>query len=350
MTFNKEILFFLSTLGWFNGLILSSYFLFFIPKKTLPNTLFGLLLLVLSIRISKSVVWYFYPDLPVFFIQLGLAVCFLIGPLLFFYLKAVSEQTKTFPGEWGIILGSFVMASVLLMLFFTDKSQLYLWKKYFVKIIYGEWFLTVLISGIFIIPLLKKLRTGYVTLHEKWVLAVYFSNLMIASNFVVSYLDILNVAYITGGLTFSLLIYLNILILFYRKKTGYLFSPEPEKYSNKKISPDEAGTLILKLETALTEKEIYKNPDLKLPEMAGLLHVSVHQLSQLLNDNLQKTFPVYLNEFRVKKACEIIDAALDFKIEAIGYEVGYHSKSTFFAAFKKITGLTPSQYKAAKVS
>lgn len=91
---------------------------------------------------------------------------------------------------------------------------------------------------------------------------------------------------------------------------------------------------------------MYKNPELKLPEMAGHLHVSVHQLSQLLNDNLQKTFPVYLNEFRIKKACDIIDAAIDLKIEAIGYEVGYSSKSTFFAAFRKITGLTPTQYKS----
>ena len=56
MGFSDKLLFFFSSLGAFNGLVLSIYFFFFAPKKQLSNFLLGGLLLVLSIRIGKSVV------------------------------------------------------------------------------------------------------------------------------------------------------------------------------------------------------------------------------------------------------------------------------------------------------
>jgi AraC-like DNA-binding protein len=240
----------------------------------------------------------------------------------------------------------------VLLLFFTDKMQLMLWQKYFVRIIYGQWFLTVLFSGFFIRKILQKtaktpLKSNEkLTANEKWLLAVYISNLMIVTTYVVSYFNVLNVAYITGSVAFSLILYLNITILFYRKKTDDLFGNVTQKYHNKKIHEDEAAALVRKLDDVLNTQEAYKNPDLKLGDLARLLEISSHQLSQLLNDNLNKSFSNYLNEFRIRKACELIAADADLKIEAIGYEVGYSSKSTFFAAFRKITGTTPSLYKS----
>jgi len=132
----------------------------------------------------------------------------------------------------------------------------------------------------------------------------------------------------------------------YRKKADDLFGNVTQKYQNKKIQEGEAAALTRKLNDVLNTQEAYKNPDLKLADLARLLDVSSHQLSQLLNDNLNKNFSHYLNEFRIRKACELITSDADLKIEAVGYEVGYSSKSTFFAAFRKITGTTPSLYKS----
>ncbi|MCU0341490.1 MAG: helix-turn-helix domain-containing protein [Spirosomaceae bacterium] len=349
MITSDTLLFFLSTLGWFNGLLLSAYFLFFNKQKSLSYALFGALLLVLSIRISKSVIWYFKPDLPVFFIQLGLAVCFFIGPLLFFYLKSSLEQTPKMPMWWQVTLNGCVAFVLVLLVFFTASSQLVLWKKYFVKLIYGQWLLCVLGSGFLLKPiilnLLSSTKTTPLKPHDKWLLGVYLSHLMIVVSYVLSYFNVLNIAYITGAVTFTLLLYLNVLILLYRKKTDDLFSPAPEKYNQKKIQDTEAKALISRLEKVLTQQEVYKNPDLKLSDLAAMLDLSTHQLSQLLNDNLQKSFSTYLNEYRIQKACELIAADTDLKVEGIGYEVGYNAKSTFFAAFKKVTGQTPSQYK-----
>lgn len=352
MIHSKEILFFLSTLGWFNGIILSLYFLFFTKHKNLPNQLFGFLLLVLSFRISKSVIWYFYPDVPILFVQMGLAVCFFIGPLLLLYLQYSTQESKQLSRlAKGALLACVIFVAVLLV-FFTSETQLVLWKRYFVRIIYGQWFLTVLVSGFFIRRILKKAAQSPLKISEtlsateKWLLAVYTGNLMLVTTYVVSYFNILDVAYITGAVAFSLILYLNVTILLYRKKTDDLFGNVAQKYQNKKIHENEATALADKLNEVLNAQEAYKNPDLKLGDLAQMLGISSHQLSQLLNDNLNKSFSNYLNEFRIRKACELITSDADLKIEAIGYEVGYNSKSTFFAVFRKITGTTPSLYKS----
>jgi AraC-like DNA-binding protein len=76
--------------------------------------------------------------------------------------------------------------------------------------------------------------------------------------------------------------------------------------------------------------------------------MSAHQLSQLLNDNLGKSFSTYINEYRINEACQKIEIGSFLKIEEIGYEVGFNSKSTFFSTFKKIKNTTPLLYKQSQ--
>lgn len=341
MSSSESILFFISTLGWFNGVILSIYFLFFIKNKSLSNRLLGFLLLCLSLRISKSVVWYFNPQMPIIFILLGLCVCLFIGPLLFLYINSSLQQSTKLSSVEKSILGLVAVAIIVLLTFFS--TDLSLWKHYLVKVIYAQWLFSVIGTGFLLIPFLSRDKIKNFKPHTQWILGIYFSNLMIVLFYAMSFLKIFNIAYITGAIAFSFIIYLNILIVLYRKKTSDLFSSE--KYQNKKFEPSEAAYLIEKLENIIQKEEIYGNPTLKLSDFANLMDISAHQLSQLLNDNLQKNFSTYLTEFRIKKSCELIASGVNLKIEAIGYEVGFQSKSTFFAAFKKITGTTPSLFK-----
>lgn len=341
----REIIFFISAAGCFNGIILSAYFLFFNKTKILSNYLFGFLLLILSVRISKSVIWYFEPDIPIIFVQFGLAICFFIGPLLFIYLKSSLTQSKIMSLSWKIILWICFAIVFILMLFFTDASQLDLWKKYFVKIIYFQWLFFIVASGFLIKPILRNFFKKSLKPNEKWLLAVYCANLMIVLNYVVSFFNVFNLSYITGAISFSIIFYVNVLILLHRKKTDDLFNNGVQKYSNKKIEDTQALVLIDKLHQVLKEHKLHQNPNLKLVDLALYLNISSHQLSQLLNDNLGKTFSNFLNEYRISKACEIIASENNLKLEAVGYEVGYNSKSNFFASFKKITGTTPSIFK-----
>jgi AraC-like DNA-binding protein len=94
----------------------------------------------------------------------------------------------------------------------------------------------------------------------------------------------------------------------------------------------------------MAEKQLYKNPNLSLQDLAQELSISSHQLSQFLNNNVGKNFTSFINEFRISEACRIIISNDKITLEAIGYDVGFNSKSTFFAAFKKHTGTTPLNY------
>jgi AraC-like DNA-binding protein len=90
---------------------------------------------------------------------------------------------------------------------------------------------------------------------------------------------------------------------------------------------------------------LYKDPNLKLNDLARGINISSHLLSQLLNDNLGKSFNTYINEYRIREACKLIEINHHLTFEAIGYEVGFNSKSTFYTAFKKIKDTTPALFK-----
>jgi AraC-like DNA-binding protein len=94
----------------------------------------------------------------------------------------------------------------------------------------------------------------------------------------------------------------------------------------------------------MNEKSLYKNPNLNLQDLSREVNISSHQLSQFLNNNLGKNFTSFVNEFRINEACRIITSNDKLTLESVGYDVGFNSKSTFFAAFKKHTGTTPLNY------
>lgn len=102
------------------------------------------------------------------------------------------------------------------------------------------------------------------------------------------------------------------------------------------------------LETFLISEKNFLNPHLSLDKTAAHLQLSSGHLSKIINTELQQSFKDYLNNLRVNEAKSYLKNAAfsNYTLVAIGLEAGFNSKSAFHASFKKITGLTPSQYKA----
>jgi AraC-like DNA-binding protein len=223
-----------------------------------------------------------------------------------------------------------------------------LWGKYFIPLIYLQWGIYIAFSIISLIPLLKKAgRKEKLKTFEKWVLTICGAVLVLFISYVWAILNITKGSYINGALYFSLIIYLLVFILLYRKKTNDLSSFSVQKYADKKLNDEDARLIISKLKKAMTEKELFKNPNLKVHDLAREVNVSGHQLSQVLNDNIEKNFTLFVNEYRINEACVILSGNTNLTIDAIADEVGFNAKSTFFAAFKKIKGMTPSAYQQA---
>lgn len=344
MNTGKELLFFFSALGAFNGIVLSIYFFFFTRKKYLVNYLLGALLLALSIRVGKSVFLYFDGTLPKIYLQIGLSACFFIGPFLYYFLKAAMLEINEMPRSWKWTILSLFLLTIVTGTLYSYQSYPYLWNRYFAKVIYAQWLIYIVASGFVIRELiLKVFKRGYkMKPSEVWLTMVYLGNLILFICYFLSLVRAPFSVYISGAIAFTLILYLIISILLYRKKTDDLFVLN--KYAGKKVKDEDASLILKKLEKVMIEKEAYKNPDLKLSDLSQEIKLPSHQLSQLLNDNLGKNFTTFVNEFRINEACKIIISDQLSTLESIGYEVGFNSKSTFFSAFKKHTGTTPSNY------
>jgi AraC-like DNA-binding protein len=341
----KDITFLLSMLGWFNGIILSFYFLFFIKEKSVANRLFGLLLLLLSVRVGKSAIWWFNPEMPIIYVQIGLGACFMIGPILYFYIQAYKNKLEVANKGMYIIIGGHLFVTILVLLFLTGKEDLFYWKKFIVYFIYTYWFVLTLFSGVQLTEEIKQLYTKVALSNDKkWILSIYFSFLLLVFTYALSFAGKTAVLYITGPLIFSLVIYLNIMLFIFRKNIKDLTTAEP-KYSNK-IESKIAEEVMERLNEQMDSQHSFTNSELKINDVATSLNMSVHHLSQVLNDNYDTSFNNYINQLRIEYSKKLIEEKADqFTLEAIGRESGFNSKTTFFTLFKKINGITPKEYK-----
>lgn len=352
MNLGQQILFFFSALGAFNGLVLSAYLLLFKKKKTAASYFLGLLLFTLSLRICKAIFSYFYPGLPGIYRQIGLSACFMIGPSLYYFSRATMLQLKAIPKQWKYTYSFWILLITLMGVILPYQSHTWHWNNYIVHFIYIQW------AGYFLLTgwLLRKYIIAFFTdsekpsPHQKTVLSIYVANMVIFIAYMIVFFWSFSSVYIAGAVFFSLLLYLNIPLFFNRNRatTGFLSPDEQQRYGNKRIADEQAVQLEAKLQQLILEGELYRDADLKLNDLAKMLKVSSHLLSQLLNDNLKQSFSTYINQYRIQKACEMISNGSILRLEEIGYEVGFNSKSTFYAAFKKHSGTTPTLYRDNK--
>ncbi len=94
-------------------------------------------------------------------------------------------------------------------------------------------------------------------------------------------------------------------------------------------------------------EKIFKDADISLSSLADKLVTTPHILSRFLNENVGRSFPDFINFYRIEEAKRIIEGpkGLDKKNSFISDEVGFKHVSVFHNAFKKFTQKTPGEYK-----
>ena len=343
MEIDSQLLFFFSALGAFNGLVLSFYFLLFAKPKHISNTFLGGFLFMLSIRVGKSVFFHFNPDLSFHYLQFGLTACFFIGPFLYFYVISITKPSSIAVHLWKYHIAILLPIALIIGYLYPFKSNVDLWRPHIIKAIYLQWFIYILASLYFIKDRIanlfsKEYKTSSLDI---WLVSILIGNvLLVSSYYFTSFIN-----YISGALTFSFLFYLLVLFLFFNKKKRSIIFNSHHKYADKKIALNDATELLEKLNAVMLEGELYKNANLKMSDVAKKVQLNIHQLSQLLNDNLGKNFSAFINEYRIEEAKIRLQKDHHLTLEAIGYESGFNSKSTFFTTFKKLVGTTPAQFK-----
>lgn len=118
-------------------------------------------------------------------------------------------------------------------------------------------------------------------------------------------------------------------------------------YERSMLTNTDVYQLKERLNVFMQSDQPFLSKKLKMHDIASGLKISEHKLSQLLNVHLGINFFEYVNRYRIDHAkVLLIDPAYQkYTIEGIAGECGFNSKSTFNEAFKKIEGVTPSNFK-----
>ncbi|UYQ91991.1 helix-turn-helix domain-containing protein [Chitinophaga horti] len=343
MNLGQQTLFLISGIGAVNAIAAGTYLLFSWKKKGgLPAIFLGLLLLAFGIRVAKSVFLFFNPQLCRLYLQIGLSACFFIGPALYHFFCATFSNITRMPASWKWSWGLQLAAVVVTGIIFPYRATPDIWNQYLVWIIYGQWALYV--AATMVLVAIHRQRLHWGTGPGRFLLVLFASSVLVFTAYMLSLLRVAPGFYIISPLSFSVLFYVT--LAFSRHRFAVTSVAKAEK---KKIGDPDAQRWLQQLERVMGEQQLYKDPALSLATLAARINISAHQLSQLLNDNLGKSFATYTNEYRVREACRLIATNDRLTFEAIGYEVGYNSKSTFYAAFKKVTDTTPALYKESSV-
>ena len=124
------------------------------------------------------------------------------------------------------------------------------------------------------------------------------------------------------------------------------------KYEKSALGPEQADAVLERLTRVMADQKPHLTPSLTLGDLARLVRVSPHHLSQVLNDAAGTSFHEYLARHRIEEAKRLLSGpdrdAL--RIEDIAERVGYNSKSSFNTTFRRLTGVTPSQYRDSRDS
>lgn len=114
------------------------------------------------------------------------------------------------------------------------------------------------------------------------------------------------------------------------------------------LTTAEHKVIMEKLEHHLRNTRMFTDADLSLDKLAAAIGISKYHLSETLNSYACKTFYQFINELRIERAIQQMEfmsnKALPVNVLTLAFDCGFKAKSSFNQYFKKITGVTPTEY------
>ncbi len=118
------------------------------------------------------------------------------------------------------------------------------------------------------------------------------------------------------------------------------------KYQSQ-LDQESKDRLFERINHVMDDITIICKPDFSLQQLATLVGSNYKYVSQVVNERYGKSFKQVLNEQRVREACRILNEpnqSAHLTIEAIAANLGFNSRSNFTVTFKRITGISPSDF------
>jgi AraC-like DNA-binding protein len=374
MTLELDLVSLFNIIGTINGLFITFIILGIKKGNKITNKIFAALIFSYSLIIFNTVfrqtrMYLIFPSL----IGLIPHLYMVFGPMLYFYVKALTTPRFIFKKQYSIHFIPFILSFLFLTPFYfrTAESKINTYENLALHTSFAYHLLLVvriIHLSIYLVLTFKLLKS-----HEKNIIETHSSLEKIK-------LDWIRYLILTLGLwlgaylmfyIFSLKDYGTIdpcstkerfftvwqtLLLFFIGYKGLvqpeIFSQQNEgnaieKYSHSTLSPKDAEIHLQTLNKYMKKEKPYLDSELTIKQLAQQLSISYLHLSQIINERLNKNFYNFINQYRVeeakKKLLELKDNPHKTILD-VAFDSGFNSKSSFNLVFKQSVKLTPSQY------
>ena len=118
-----------------------------------------------------------------------------------------------------------------------------------------------------------------------------------------------------------------------------------QKYARVKIDEQEFSDIASRMKAYIEENRIYVNPELKMSDLAEVLGLSSSKLSQVFSLYLKENYYEFINRYRLEEFKRLIDEGeyKKYTLTALSEKCGF-KKSSFFSTFRRVEGMTPTEY------
>lgn len=328
--------------------------------------------------------------LPGFFIQIGIIdyfphitkfvfyFDFIIGPLMYFYIRSCTEKNFTWKPVYFLHFALFFLETLYnipLMMIGGEESMKMYW----------EYLNTGKSPHSLLIPLLNMLHLVAYFIYA-------FKLVLDYRKYAINTSSTVDLAYHRWLLAFCLFNIFPILVFLILSISGYdhfpklftvlcifslmffiymtaLFKPaifhrfphlKPildkdeitrQKYESSNLTEARKENYLMHLQQQMQSEHYYKDPELTIQQLSEKIDIPVTYLSQIINEKTNCTFFDFINQYRVEKAKELLhDADYEhYTIVAIAYEAGFNSKSAFYSSFKRFTDTTPAKFRKSLI-
>ena len=120
----------------------------------------------------------------------------------------------------------------------------------------------------------------------------------------------------------------------------------PIRYLTSNLTKENALEIKTQLMICFNQDKIYLDRSLSLRTLAEHLGTNTKYLSQVINQTADKNFQSFIHEYRIEEFQKRLlnGEAQQYTFYGVAYDCGFANRSTFYRAFKIITGQTPKEY------